>query len=81
MKKNTLLIILVSILTGCTYFNSDQDSNQNSPTSTQRMCKELKRNLIFNSTSNFNMGKSSATERARMTKMYEKYGCANIDKK
>jgi hypothetical protein len=77
MKKSLLLIAAIITLSGCSYF----DSKTNPPTQREQLCAELKRNLIFNTTSIPNIGNAPATQRAQSMKLYEKYNCNDAGKK
>ncbi len=78
MKKTWLLLFLTIILTGCAYLGSKSPSD--TPTPKEQLCQELKRNIIFNSTSGPTFSAASTTQRAEMYRLYEKYNCNQPEK-
>ena len=66
------------LLNGCSYINSKLPKNP--PSAKERTCAELRRNIIFNTTSMPNMTSSSPTKRAEMERLYQKNDCDNINK-
>ncbi len=76
MKKNYTLLLLISVLCGCSYVNSKAPA-----TPQEQLCSELKRNLIFNTASTPSGGdNASPTQNAEMMRLYEKNGCNKLEK-
>ena len=78
MKKIGALFLLVFILAGCGF--SDPKSASNTLTQKEQLCQELKRNIIFSTTSGPTFGAASTTQKAEMYRLYEKYDCNNLRK-
>lgn len=80
MKRIVVLSLLITtiILSGCSYLGP-----KSSETLTQKelLCQELKRNIIFSTTSGPTFGSASTTQKAEMYRLYEKNGCNKLDKK
>ena len=75
MKKFTILS-LVFLLSGC----ANSTSSNNLPTQQEQLCRELKRDIIFNNTSGPNFGAASDTQKANMMRLYDKYNCSKLEK-
>jgi hypothetical protein len=77
MKKFAALFLII-LLSGCA--SSDSNPPGYIPTQNEQLCSELKRNIIFNSTSGPSFGAASATQKAEMYRLYDKYNCSKLDK-
>ena len=64
---------------GCSYIESKMPANP--PTGKEQICSELRRNIIFNTTSMSSTATSSPTQRAEMDRLYKKNDCDNLNKK
>lgn len=78
MKKSCALLLLIPLLCSCSYLNSRNATNPQ--TQRERLCSELKRNIIFNTASTPATGTASPTQYAEMTRLYNKNGCDTIEK-
>ena len=79
MKKLCSLSLAIFVLSGCSYSNADLETK--SKTSTEQLCSELKRNIVFNTASGPNIGgAASATQQAQMLHLYDKYDCSKLEK-
>ena len=77
MKKFGALFLII-ISSGCTY----AELNSSNPlTPTEQLCQELKRNIIFNTTSGPAFGSASVAQKAQMYRLYDKYNCRKLEKK
>lgn len=77
MKKIFGVLFFIVTLCGCVYSGSEKYI----PTQTEQLCHELKRNIIFNTTSGPTFGAASATQKAEMYRLYDKYNCGKLEKK
>jgi hypothetical protein len=75
MKKFAALS-LIFILAGC----SSLYNAKNPETPVEQLCRDLNRNIIFNNASTPNMEPASATQRAEMYRLYDKYNCGKLKK-
>ncbi|MCL5261591.1 MAG: hypothetical protein M1561_08020 [Gammaproteobacteria bacterium] len=81
MKKTFFVLAAIFLgfcLTGCEYLNSKISSNP--PTQKEKICSEIKRNLVFNTTSVPNFTNASATQRAELMRVYHKNDCEQFEK-
>ncbi len=77
MKKLPLLLAVAMMLSACSHLI---DENAKNLTPRKKFCRELKRNIIFNSTSTPHLGAASATQQAEMLRLYDKNGCGRLEK-
>jgi hypothetical protein len=78
MKKSFTPFLLIPLLCSCSYINSNSPTKPTTPQ--EQLCTELKRNLIFNTSSTSSIDSASTTQRAEMTRLYEKNNCDKIGK-
>jgi hypothetical protein len=76
MKKFTILSLLF-LVSGCTNLTS---SSTNLPTQQEQLCRELKRGIIFNTTSGPNFDATSTAQKTNMMRLYDKYNCGQLEK-
>lgn len=82
MKKITVGLLGMAALlltTGCHYLNSKMPENP--PTGREQLCADLKRNLVFNSSTTTLIGNTSATQRATLMRLYDKNNCSEFEGK
>lgn len=77
MKKFGALFLII-ILSGCTYAEL-RSTNPSTPT--EQLCQELKRNIVFNTTSGPTFGSALVTQKAEMYRLYDKHNCKKLEKK
>jgi len=77
MKKFAPLA-LIFILSGCSYLNSKLTTDPVSQN--EKTCRDLKRNIIFNTASSPNLGPASAAQKAEMLKLYDTNHCDRLEK-
>jgi hypothetical protein len=78
MKRLCVVLLSTMMLCGCAYLSSK--AQKNPPTPKERLCSELKRNIIFNTSSFQTGGEASPTQEAQMMRLYEKNGCDKLKK-
>jgi hypothetical protein len=74
MKKYCMPFLL--LLCGCSFINSKLPENP--PTQQEQACSEIRRNIVFNATSNASFSSSSPTQQAEMMRLYDKNNCDKI---
>lgn len=82
MKKITFFALGISavlLLTGCQYLSSKVPESP--ATGREQLCRDLKRNLVFNSSATTVIGNQSATQRAQLMRLYDKNNCAEFENK
>jgi hypothetical protein len=77
--KIKLVLIAVLALTGCSWMNSKVEKNP--ATQRENLCAELKRDIIFSSTTTQNIGSSIPAQKASLMHLYDRNKCTDFEKK
>lgn len=77
MKKLRIFFVLVPILAGCSFQHNETPNDTLSQN--ESICRDLKNNLTFNTTSSLNVNEALPTEEAEMMRLYNKYNCLRFE--